>query len=115
MPGWAGEIPDSDLGRLVRGARCSVYASLYEGFGLPVLEAMASGTPAVTSRGGALEEVAGGAAVLVDPLDPESIAEGLREAEARREELVPRGLERARDFTWTRAADHVEALWKELA
>jgi glycosyltransferase involved in cell wall biosynthesis len=114
-PGWAGEIPDAELARLVRGARCLVYASLYEGFGLPVLEAMACGTPAVTSRGGALEEVAGGAAVLVDPLDPESIAAGIAEAEARREELVPLGLARAREFTWARAADAVEELWRELA
>jgi glycosyltransferase involved in cell wall biosynthesis len=88
---------------------------VYEGFGLPVLEAMASGTPAVTSRGGALEEVAGGAAVLVDPLHSESIAAGIAQAAARRDELVPRGLERAREFTWSRAADGVEALWKELA
>jgi glycosyltransferase involved in cell wall biosynthesis len=69
----------------------------------------------VTSRGGALEEVAGGAAVLVDPLDSESIAAGIAEADARREELVPLGLARAREFTWTRAADAVESLWKELA
>jgi glycosyltransferase involved in cell wall biosynthesis len=115
VPGWVGEIPDTELARLVRGARSVVYASLYEGFGLPVLEAMAGGTPAVTSRGGALEEVAGGAAVLVDPLDPESIAEGIREADARRDELVPLGLTRAGEFTWTRSADAVEALWKELA
>jgi glycosyltransferase involved in cell wall biosynthesis len=115
VPGWVGEVPDAELARLLRGARCIVYASLYEGFGLPVLEAMASGTPAVTSRGGALEEVAGGAAVLVDPLHSESIAAGIAQAAARRDELVPRGLERAREFTWSRAADGVEALWKELA
>jgi glycosyltransferase involved in cell wall biosynthesis len=115
VPGWVGEVPDAELARLVRGARCVVYASLYEGFGLPVLEAMASGTPAVTSRGGALEEVAGGAAVLVDPRDSESIADGIRQAAARREDLVPLGLARAREFTWARAADGVEALWKELA
>ena len=69
VPGWVGEISDAELAALYRGARCVVFASLYEGFGIPVLEAMASGTPAVTSRGGATEEVAGGAAVLVDPLD----------------------------------------------
>ncbi len=115
VPGWVGEIPDSELARLVRGARCLVYPSLYEGFGLPVVEAMACGTPAVISRGGALEEVAGGAAVLVDPLDPVSIAAGIAEAEARRDELVPAGLARARGFTWRRAADAAEALWRELA
>jgi glycosyltransferase involved in cell wall biosynthesis len=115
VPGWVGEIPDSELAALYRGARCAVYASLYEGFGLPVLEAMASGTPVVTSRGGATEEVAGGAAVLVDPLAPESIAAGIADARARRDELVPLGLARAREFTWERAADGVESLWRELA
>ena len=69
---------DEELAALYRGARCLVYPSLYEGFGLPVLEAMACGTPVVTSRGGATEEVAGGAAVLVDPRDPSSIADGHR-------------------------------------
>jgi glycosyltransferase involved in cell wall biosynthesis len=114
VPGWVGEIPDAELAALYRAARCVVYASLYEGFGLPVLEAMASGTPVVTSRGTATEEVAGGAAVLVDPLDAVSIAEGIGEAQARREELVPLGLARAAEFTWDRAADAVEALWRRL-
>jgi glycosyltransferase involved in cell wall biosynthesis len=115
VDGWVGEIPDAELAALYRAARCVVYASLYEGFGLPVLEAMASGTPVVTSRGGATEEVAGGAAVLVDPYDAGSIAAGISEAHARRDELVPLGLERANAFGWERAADEVERLWRELA
>jgi glycosyltransferase involved in cell wall biosynthesis len=110
-----GELPDSELAGLYRGARCVVYASLYEGFGLPVLEAMACGTPVVTSRATAMEEVAGGAAVLVDPLDPEAIAAGIADAVARRDELVPAGLRRASELSWERAADAVEALWRELA
>ena len=114
VPGWVGEIPDAELAALYRGARCVLYASLYEGFGLPVLEAMASGTPVVTSRGTAMEEIAGGAAVLVDPHDVFSIAEGIGDAERRREELAPLGLARASEFTWQRAADQVEALWREL-
>ena len=76
---------------------------------------MACGTPVVTSRGTAMEEMAGGAAVLIDPLDSEALAAGIAEAEKRREELVPRGIERAREFTWARAADEVSALWAELA
>ncbi len=115
VPGWLGRVDDEELAALYRGARCLVFPSLYEGFGIPVLEAMASGTPVVTTRGGATEEVAGGAAVLVDALDAAAIAAGIVEAEARREELRPLGLERARAFTWAHAADAVEALWRELA
>ena len=115
VPGWVGRVSDDELAALYRGAGCVVYASLYEGFGLPVLEAMASGTPVVTSAGGATEEVAGGAAVLVEPTDAEAIAAGIREALARRDELAARGLERARAFTWERAADELEALWRWLA
>ena len=62
-----------------------------------------------------MEELAGDAAVLVDPTDVEAIAAGIAEAERRREELVPLGLERASAFTWQRAADAVETLWRELA
>jgi glycosyltransferase involved in cell wall biosynthesis len=76
---------------------------------------MASGAPVVTSRGGATEEVAGGAAVLVDPLDVEAIAAGIEEVTARRDELRPLGLERARDYTWAAVADRVEAVWREIA
>jgi hypothetical protein len=97
-PGWLGEVSDEELAALYRGARALVFPSLYEGFGIPVLEAMASGTPVVTSAGGATEEVAGGAAVLVDPLDVEAIAAGIEDAAARRDDLRARGLERAR--TW---------------
>ncbi len=115
VEGWVGEVPDAELAALIRGARCVVYPSLYEGFGLPVLEAMACGTPVVTSLGTAMEEVAGGAAVLVDPLDTLAIAEGIADAIARRDELVHAGLARSSEFTWSRAADSVAALWSEVA
>ena len=100
---WLGEVPDDELARLYRGARCVAYVSLYEGFGLPVLEAMACGAPVVAGRSDALEEVSGGAAVLVDPLDPDAIAAGLNEAIDRSEELRPLGLERARASTGARS------------
>jgi glycosyltransferase involved in cell wall biosynthesis len=115
VEGWVGEIPDAELASLYRGARCLLYPSLYEGFGLPVLEAMACGTPVVTSSATAMEEVAGGAAVLVDPLDVAAIAAGIEDAQRRREELVPTGIARAGEFSWQRTADSVTALWRELA
>jgi alpha-1,3-rhamnosyl/mannosyltransferase len=123
-PGWGsvelgagvrrlGRVPDDELARLYRGARCLAYPSLYEGFGIPILEAMASGTPVVTSRGGATEEVAEGAAVLVDPLDPAAIAAGIEEAAARRDELVRAGLEHAREFSWAETARRTVEVYRE--
>ena len=111
--GWIGRVPDEELAALYRGARCLVYPSLYEGFGLPVLEAMACGTPVVTSEGGATEEVAGGAAVLVDPRDPGSIAAGIQEAGARCEELRRLGLERAAAFGWERVGRETAEVYLE--
>jgi glycosyltransferase involved in cell wall biosynthesis len=115
VPAWVGEVPDAQLAALYRGAHCVLYPSLYEGFGLPVLEAMACGVPVVTSHGGSTEEVAGGAAVLVDPWDVESIADGIQQAASRRDELVELGLARARVFAWERTADSVVELWREVA
>ena len=113
VDGWLGRVSDEELAALYRGARCLVYPSLYEGFGIPVLEAMACGTPVVTSTGGATEEVAGGAAVLVDPHDPAVIADGIEEAAARRDELRALGLERAAGFTWERVAAETWAVYEE--
>jgi glycosyltransferase involved in cell wall biosynthesis len=103
---WLGHVDDDELARLYRGARCFVYASLYEGFGIPVLEAMACGAPVVTSRGGAMEEVAGGNATLVDPLDVESIAAGIEAAAAG-------GVEHARSFTWAETAQRTVAVYEQ--
>jgi glycosyltransferase involved in cell wall biosynthesis len=113
--GWLGRVTDEELARTYRGAQCLVYASLYEGFGLPIAEAMACGTPVVTSRGGATEETAGGAAVLVDPYDPESIAAGIADALARRAELRRLGLDRARAFSWAAAARATADVYREVA
>ena len=115
VEGRAGRVSDEELAALYRGARCLVYPSLYEGFGLPVLEAMACGTPVVTSRGGATEEVAGDAAVLVDPLDVDAIAAGITEALARGEELRAKGLERAKAFSWDRVARETLAVYAGVA
>jgi glycosyltransferase involved in cell wall biosynthesis len=121
-PGWGdvevqsvGFVDDTELARLYRGAACLVYASLYEGFGLPVLEAMACGTPVVTSTGSAPAELADGAAVLVDPLDVEAIAAGIEEARRRREELRAAGLERAHGYTWEAAAKATTEVYREAA
>ena len=111
----AGFVPDDDLARLYRGAAALVYPSLYEGFGLPVLEAMATGTPVVTSAGGATAELADGAAVLVDPLDVDAIAAGIEEAVRRRDELRAAGLDRAARYTWEAAGKATADVYREAA
>ena len=99
-PGDVAYLSDDSLARLFRGADVFVYPSRFEGFGIPVIEAMASGTACVVSSHPSLDEACGDAAVRIDPESPEAIAAGIREALDRREELVRRGLEQARRFTW---------------
>ncbi len=103
---FLGAVPDEDLPALYSGARAFLYPSLYEGFGLPVIEAMACGVPVVAADGSALPEVAGGAALLVDPRDPRSLIRALEKMadESERARLVDRGLVRAREFSWDRTA-----------
>lgn len=114
----AGYLDRATIVDLMRHARALAYPSLYEGFGLPPLEAMASGTPVVTSNLSSLPEVVGEAAVLIDPYDTASIAEGLRQAltdEALRARLIAAGLARARTFSWETSVRRVRAIYDEVA
>lgn len=113
---WLGFVDDEDLDPLYAAASVMAYPSEWEGFGLPVVEAMVQGTPVVTSRGTSTEEVAGGAAVLVDPLDVADIARGLHEAltPGRAIELARSGQLRARQLTWEATAEATIAAYREL-
>jgi len=111
---WLGHVDDRFLPALYRGASAFVYPSLWEGFGLPVLEAMSQGAPVVTSRGVSTEEVAGGAAVLVDPTDDDAILDGIDRALRDATDLRQRGLSRASDMTWRRAASLTAAAYDEV-
>ncbi len=106
-----GYVEPERLAELYRGAACLVQPSRFEGFGLPVLEAMASGTPVVATREPALEEVAGDAAVFVDE---ERLADGIRQSLADRDRLVWAGLERSRRFTWRATAEKTLGVYQEI-
>jgi glycosyltransferase involved in cell wall biosynthesis len=111
-----GYVTDADLPALYRAARAFVYPSLFEGFGLPPLEAMACGTPVVTSDVSSLPEVAGDAALLIDPNDERALADALIEIvnnEGLRAELREKGIAQAKKFTWREAAEKTLSLYRE--
>jgi glycosyltransferase involved in cell wall biosynthesis len=112
---FTGFVPDDDLVALLNGAMAFVYPSLYEGFGLPIVEAFACGAPVVTSDRGATAEVAGGAALLVDPTSDESLTDALRRVlsdTAERHRLSAAGLARAADFSRSSAARRAVGIYE---
>ena len=114
---FLGFQPHETLAALYRLARAFVFPSLSEGFGLPPLEAMACGTPVVTSNVSSLPEVAGGAALLVDPYDTDAIADGIRRAvmdETLRADLTARGIARARSFSWAQSVGEIRRIYAEV-
>ncbi len=115
---FLGYLKDDTLTVLYRLASVFVFPSLYEGFGLPPLEAMASGTPVVTSNVSSLPEVTGDAAVLVDPYDVDSIGDGIRrilDDPQLAEALRIKGLKRAREFSWERSVEKTQRVYREVA
>jgi glycosyltransferase involved in cell wall biosynthesis len=101
---FTGHIKEEQMPVYYSGAEALVYPSIYEGFGLPILEAFACKTPVITSNVSSLPEVAGDAAELVDPFDADSIAEGIKNGLNRRKSLIKKGLKRVKEFSWEKTA-----------
>lgn len=115
---FTGFVEDADLPALYSDALCLAYPSLYEGFGFPVLEAFACGTPVVSSTLSSIPEVAGDAALLVDPYDVGALAAALRRMlsdPGLRADLVERGARQAAQFTWARTVRHLREIYRQLA
>jgi glycosyltransferase involved in cell wall biosynthesis len=112
-----GRLSQAELRLLYSHAEVFLFPSLYEGFGMPVLEAMACGAPVITSKTTALGEVAGDAAILVDPLNARELADGLSrvlESESLRAALTAKGFARAKEYTWSHAAAQTLGLYASL-
>lgn len=108
---FIGSVNDGDLARWYKGAVCLIFPSLYEGFGLPMVEAMSCGTPVIASNTTALPEIAGGAAILIDPNSTDEIkaAIGLLTKDQKiRHEYISKGLERSKFYSWSSVASRVE-------
>lgn len=102
---FLGYVPDADLPVLINQALAFVFPSLWEGFGLPILEAMACGTPVISSNCASMAEVAGDAALLIDPYQPQALAQAMNrivQDDSLREDLHSRGLERVKSFSWSK-------------
>lgn len=115
---FLGYVPEDEVVSLMNGAKAFVFPSLYEGFGLPILEAMACGCPVVTSSISSLPEVVGEAGVLVNPYSVEDIARGIGQvlefSEEQRQNTIERGLKQAKKFTWQRAARETVEVFESL-
>ncbi|MFP4322404.1 MAG: glycosyltransferase family 4 protein [Anaerolineales bacterium] len=114
---FIGYAADDDLPALYSGAMLTAYPSLYEGFGFPILESMACGTPVITGNVSSMPEVAGDAALIVDPYDVEALADGLRRLitdTGLRASLVRKGTARAAEFTWRRAAQELKTIYDRM-
>ncbi|MBZ0307998.1 MAG: glycosyltransferase family 4 protein, partial [Anaerolineae bacterium] len=114
---FTGFADDHDLPALYSAAALTAYPSLYEGFGFPILESMACGTPVLTSTVSSMPEVAGDAAVLVNPYEVEALSDGLRVLltdTSLRETLIERGFQQARRFSWQKAAQELKAIYQTL-
>ncbi len=114
---FLGYVPEEELPDLYAHALATVYPSLYEGFGLPVVESMACGTPVLTSRSSSLAEIGEGAALLADPTDEKELADGLHALatdEGLRRELRALGLDRARTFSWERTGRETAVAYQEV-
>lgn len=107
-------ITFEEMPLLYNAADALVYCSLYEGFGLPILEAMQSGTPVVTSNRSSMKEIAGDAAVLVDPEDNDSIRDGVKKALGNTGDYRQKGLLRAKEFNWEKCAEQTAVIYREL-
>lgn len=110
-------LPDEEMPLLYSAAEVLLYPSFYEGFGLPILEAMACGTPVITSNVSSLPEVGGGAAVYVDPEDTIAMVREIREIRedrGKREEIIKKGLDQAKKFTWEKCAKETADVYRKL-
>jgi glycosyltransferase involved in cell wall biosynthesis len=113
-----GYVTGAVLSSLLRHARVLAYPSLYEGFGFPPLQAMSLGVPVVTTRAGALNEIVGGASLMVEPLDPEGLADALSVAiydDAQRSVLITAGTTRVNDFSWSKTAHNLTEVYRRVA
>lgn len=114
---FTGYVKDEDVPYLLSGALCFVFPSLYEGFGMPPLEAMACGTPVISSKVASIPEVVGNAGILIDPNDSEALCKAMYEMvinEKKRKKLQEKGLERSRKFSWKASAEKLCSVYQEM-